>query len=390
MKLLHTSDWHVGKTLRGQSRLDEQRAVLAEIVDVARSEAVDVALVAGDLYETAMPSPEAQQLALSTLLALKATGAQVVVIAGNHDNAFVFEALRPLAAAAGITMLGQVVAPAAGGVVALETRGGEAVRIALLPFCSQRFIVKAAELMAGDAAQHAGRYADRIDKVLRALMAGFAPAEAVNIVAAHCMVRGGRLGGGEREAQSIEDYYVDATAFGGLPHYVALGHLHLTQQLNGGCPIWYSGSPIQVDFGEEGDDKHVLVVEATPGTPAVVRKVRLTSPRRLRTVRGSMVDLRALVGDTGDDLLRVRVEERARAGLADEVRELFPNAVDVIVESPGTVSSATGDRSARRRGPQDLFRSYLSDTGTEDERVEQLFARLLDEELTAGAGRPVG
>jgi exonuclease SbcD len=384
MKLLHTSDWHVGKSLRGQSRLPEQRAVLAEIVEIAQTEQVDVALIAGDLYETSMPSPDAQQLALKTLLDLKATGAHVVVIAGNHDNPWVFEALRPLAAAAGITMLGQVARPADGGVVKFEARSGEPLHMALLPFCSQRAIVRAADLLRDDAAQHAGQYAQRVAGVLHALMAGFVADETVNIVAAHCMVRGGRLGGGERDAQTTEDYYVNPTVFGGLPHYVALGHLHLTQKLPGGCPIWYSGSPIQVDFGEEGDDKHVLIVEAHPGLPvADPRKVKLVAPRRLETLRGSMAELREVAGTTGDALLRVYVQGKARAGLADEVRELFPNAVDVMIDSPQDEGAKKEGCSARPRNPHELFGAYLSERGIDDERVERLFARLLDEETTA-------
>ena len=98
--------------------------------------------------------------------------------------------------------------------------------------------------------------------------------DAVNVVVAHCMARGGKLGGGERDAQTVEPYWVSGTAFPAA-HYVALGHLHLTQEIPGAAPIWYCGSPIQVDFGEEGDAKHVLVVEATPKTPAKVQPIPL-------------------------------------------------------------------------------------------------------------------
>jgi exonuclease SbcD len=373
----------LGKVLRGQNRLEEQRAVLAEIVEVARVESVDVVLVVGDVFETAMPSPEAQGMAWRTMLDLRATGAHVIVVAGNHDNPWVFDALRPLAAAADIAMLGHPCRPSDGGVVQLDCATGEPVRVALLPFCSQRGIVKAAQLLAGDAAQHAGLYAKRVGDILRALTEEFAPS-AVNIVAAHCMVRGGRLGGGERDAQTIEDYYVDPTAFAGTAHYVALGHLHLTQQMAGGCPIWYSGSPLQVDFGEEGDDKHVLIVEAHPGVPVPLpTKVRLTSPRRLQTLRGTLSELGGQAGSTGDNLLRIYVREKARAGLADEVRELFPLAVDVFVETEQNDIAVSRSRERRARSPHDLFASYLQERGVEDEPVERLFAQLLDEETAA-------
>jgi exonuclease SbcD len=385
MRFLHTSDWHLGKALRGQSRLEEQAAVCDEIVGIARERSVDLVLVAGDVFETAMPPPEAQRLAWSTLLALRDGGAQVVVVAGNHDNPLVFEALRPLAGAAGITVLGRPSRPEEGGVLELSC-GGEPVRVALLPFLSQRGIVRSLELLAGDAAAHAGVYAERARAVLGALTAGF-DETSVNLVLAHLMVRGGRLGGGERDAQTIEDYWVDPTAFPGGAHYVALGHLHLAQRIGGSCPIWYSGSPIQVDFGEEGDGKHVLVVEAHPGRPASAPElVPLSSPRRLRSLHGTLAELRALVGTTGADLLRVFVRERTRAGLAEEVRDLFPNAVDVYIDAPTEEGGGAPARRAGLRSPHQLFADFLAGQGVEDERVTALFARLLDEETSAVAG----
>ncbi|MGZ4619424.1 MAG: metallophosphoesterase family protein, partial [Frankiaceae bacterium] len=87
MRFLHTSDWHVGKVLKGRSRHDEHVRVLAEIVEVAAREQVDAVLIAGDLYDTSAPSPEAQRLVVHALLRLRAVGAEVLLVAGNHDNA---------------------------------------------------------------------------------------------------------------------------------------------------------------------------------------------------------------------------------------------------------------------------------------------------------------
>src|SRR4051794_6910945 len=134
MRLLHTADWHLGKVLKGVDRLSEQRAVLAEIVDVAARAAVDLVGMAGDAVESGAPPPDAQRLAFESLLALRATGADVVVIAGNHDNADAFEAVRPVFAAAGITVLGRTCLPDAGGLLAFSaTRTREPVQLALLP-----------------------------------------------------------------------------------------------------------------------------------------------------------------------------------------------------------------------------------------------------------------
>ncbi len=213
------------------------------------------------------------------------------------------------------------------------------------------------------------------------LSEGFS-ADSVNIVAAHCMVQGGTLGGGERDAQLIDEYSVPTAAFPASANYVALGHLHRAQQLPGAAPIWYSGSPIQVDFGEEHDTKQVLVVDIPDRGAAKVTPVALTRGAALRTLRGSLAELEAAAPDVGDAFLRVFVREQPRAGLADDVRRLLPTAVDVRVtpdvvpERPGTAKRAT-----RATAPRDLFAQYLGESGhAADATLVALFDELLDAE----------
>ena len=112
---MHTADWHVGKVLKGRDRLDEQRAVLAEIAAVAEQNQVDAVLIAGDVYDAAAPSAPAQKLVIQTLLRLRQTGAAVVVQAGNHDHGGTFEAFRPLMGEVGITLVGAARRPDRGG-----------------------------------------------------------------------------------------------------------------------------------------------------------------------------------------------------------------------------------------------------------------------------------
>src|SRR5260370_34631870 len=116
MRFLHTSDWHVGKVLKGHNRLEEQQAVLGEIVGIARDEQVDAVLVAGDLYESSAPTAQAQRLVLRALMGLRATGAEVIAIAGNHDHALTFDAYPPLMAAARLPLVGLVRAARSAGV----------------------------------------------------------------------------------------------------------------------------------------------------------------------------------------------------------------------------------------------------------------------------------
>ena len=386
MRFLHTSDWHVGKVLRGHSRLPEQQAVLAEIVALAAERQVDAVLVAGDLYETASPTAEAQQLVVRTLLALAATGAEVIAVAGNHDHAPTLDAYRPLAGAAGITLVGRVRRPADGGVVSFTARSdGSPVRVAALPFLSQRYAVRAAELLAHTPAENSAGYDQWVRGIVAALCAGLGP-DSVNVLMAHLTVTGAAAdGGGERQAQSIFEYHVPASAFPADLHYVALGHLHRRQSVPAPCPVHYSGSPLRVDFGEVDSSPAVLVVEAAPGVPARVTEVPVTSARTLRTLHGTLAELAAAeVGP--DDLLRVVVREPARAGLREDVLELLPGALEVRIDPAlAAAGRPAGERARTDRAPGELLQDYLRSRDIADPRVEALFARL-HEAVLAGGG----
>jgi exonuclease SbcD len=380
MRFLHTADWHVGKTLKGHSRLDEQEQVLREIVRVVREQELDAVLVAGDLYDNAAPSAPAQKLVVRTLMALAGSGAEVIVIAGNHDHAATLDAYRPFAGAAGITLVGSVRSAEQGGVVELMARTGEPVTVTVLPVVSSRYAVRAAELVANTPAEHTGAYDQQIRDILTSLTGGFRT-DAVNLVMAHLTVLNATFGGGERTAQSIFEYAVPATVFPPDAHYVALGHLHRRQTMAAPCPVHYCGAPLAVDFGEQDYEPVVCLVEATPTTPARVTDIPITAARRLRTLRGTVEELGALAGTVGDDFLRVWVREPARAGLREEVIDLLPNALEVRID-PEFATPVTGSRPASvlgvERSPLELFREYCASRLTGDPRLDALFARLHD------------
>ncbi len=376
MKILHTSDWHVGRTIRGRSRADEHRAVLAEIAGIAASEDVDLVLVAGDLFDVVAPSAESEQIVFRALLDL-ADIAPVVAVAGNHDHPRRLEAVAPLLELGRVHVGSTLKRPDEGGVITVEAGSGETARIALVPFVSQRAIVSAGDLMALDPDQHGGKYAGRLAGVIAKLTEGVS-LDRVNLVVAHLMVAGGTLGGGERSAHTIFDYAVSSQAFDGSLSYVALGHLHRPQKVPAPGPVWYSGSPLQMDFGETEDRKAVLLVEAEPGVPARVREVPLSAGRRLRRLRGTLDEIVALQDEVGDAYLRIELEETARVGLADEVRELFPDAVDVTIAAPEEARESSPPVRLGRP-PHELFTEYLTQKNAFDERLIALFGELLAE-----------
>jgi exonuclease SbcD len=379
VKILHTSDWHVGKVLKGQSRVDEHLAVLAQVVEVARTERPDLVIVAGDLYDTAAPTPDATKIVTRALSALRGTGAQVIAIGGNHDNGPALDALRPWAEAAGIALRGTVRDSAAEHIIEGTTAGGERWRVVAVPFLSQRYAVRATEMYELTAAEATQTYADHVARLIAALTADFAQPGVVHLITAHLTVVGAQAGGGEREAHTVLGYAVPASVFPTGAHYVALGHLHRAQQVLGPCPIRYSGSPLAIDFGEEENAPSVTIVEVTAQTAAQAREMPIGAATPLRTVRGTLAELSTV--DAGGSWLRVYVHERPRAGLREEVQELLPRALEVRIDPEMLPSPDSGKRAAQRAGrsPRDLFADYLQGRGHADDGVRELFDRLYEE-----------
>jgi exonuclease SbcD len=388
LKFLHTADWHVGKTLKGRDRLDEQRAVLAEIAGLAEASDVDAVLVAGDVYDLSAPSAAAQQLVVQALLRMRRAGAEVIVIAGNHDHGPTFEAYRPLMGVAGITLAGAVRPVDRGGLVRFTARSdGADTQVALLPFLSQRYAVRAAEIVANTPSENVRAYDEQIRQVIASLTGGFGGGT-VNLVMSHVTCVGGTFGGGERSAQSIFEYSVPASVFPVSAHYVALGHLHRRQTLPAPAPVHYSGAPLAVDFGEQDNTSVVCLVEATPGTPARITDIPVTSGRRLRTVHGTLAELEAQAAGFGDDYLRVYLREPTRAGLRDDTVEILPNALEVRIDPEFASAAPAAPRSGEprtARTPGQLFADYCATRDISDQRVAALFSELHDE-VTATAG----
>jgi exonuclease SbcD len=261
---------------------------------------------------------------------------------------------------------------------------GEDVQLALLPFLTPRYAVRAAELVTQTPTENVRAYDEQIRRLVDALTSEFS-GDTVNLAMSHMTCIGGLFGGGERTAQSIFEYSVPASIFPVSAHYVALGHLHRRQTLPAHCPVHYSGSPIAVDFGEQDNTSTVCLVEATPTTPARVTDIPVTAGRRLRTVRGTVAELEAEADTFGEDYLRVWVREAARAGLREAVASVLPNALEVRID-PEFAAPVKGSRTeaadAVSRTPGQLFADYCASVAVADAKVAALFSEL-HEEVTA-------
>jgi exonuclease SbcD len=241
------------------------------------------------------------------------------------------EAFGGLLRAVGVEVAGRVLPPEQGGIVSLPSRdGSEEARIACIPFVPERRFGSAVDLFDATEAWFQS-YADGMANLLGAMTEGFRP-NAVNVVLAHLYAAGAKLGGGEREVTVGLEYAVPASRLPAEAAYIALGHIHRPQRVPGSpAPARYAGSLLQLDFGETKQDKSVAVVDATPGKPVRVREVPVTAGRRLVDLEGTIDRLAILAAGHEADYLRVFVETDGPVpGIADRVRDILPNAVDVI------------------------------------------------------------
>ena len=357
MRFLHTSDWHVGKTIGGKSRGPEHRAVLAEILGLARAAEVDALLVTGDLFESSAPGTEAEEIVYSFFRDLGRAAIPAVVIAGNHDHE------RKLAAVSSLLEIVQVHVqhdfrrPDAGGIVRLSSRRGEEAAIGAIPFIAEHRMLRAVDLMGQEELPFTS-YAEHLRKILGNFGDALAAAP-IRLLMAHLHVDKSELGGGERRLDIGQTYAINPQSIPGGLHYVALGHIHRPQAIAAPSPTRFAGSPLALDFGETRQEKSVVLIEvAGPRQPAKIETVPLKSGRTLRDVRGTFAELAAFAPEAGDDYLRVQVDAPGPVpGLAEEVRKLLPNAVHVLLSRPEEEVAAP-ERLLEGRDPSELYAAY--------------------------------
>jgi DNA repair protein SbcD/Mre11 len=361
MRLLHTGDWHIGRTIRGRSRINEFSAALDQLVDIATDAAVDAVVIAGDIFDQRAVTPDADLLVFETFVRLHSLGIPMVCIPGNHDSPARLEALSVLLERIGVHVGARVRPPGAGGIVDVPARDGSAsARVACLPFVSPRRFADAA----ADFEDLAGGYVafdDGLGKLLAAYESAFAP-DAVNVVLGHLFVSGAVPGGGERQITLGADYAVSPSRLPATASYVALGHIHRPQAIRGAPgPARYCGSLLQLDFGEREQAKSVVVVDAAPGRRAKTTQVPITAGRPLRDVVGTIEELERIAPDVADAYLRVVVRvERPLPGIADTVRELLPTALDVRLDYDRNESSQPR-RALGSLDPKEQFVTYYTD-----------------------------
>lgn len=378
MRILHTADWHLGKLLKGTDRTPEIAAALEEVVSLVRSERVELVVVAGDLFDRPQVSAEAEAAAFSFFRRLHELQVPAWVIAGNHDSRDRLEALAPLLSLAGATVRGEVRLSGQGGVVCFP--GGQA---ALLPFLSERRLIKAQMLLDGEGTQWKGIYADGIRRVVDNLCAGM-NAAGVNLMMGHLTAEGSRLGGGEFQFYCTNSYAVSPSIFPTSLSYVALGHIHRQQQV-GEAPIaWYSGSLVQLDFGEgENTPRGALLVEVEPGVPPNVYPVEARWGKPLKTFRMKVEHLERRLDElaTWGGYAKLVLEGRGNAALRERLFKEFPGLLEVEFHTPESEATPPVVPMPEELDWADTYASYIRDTyaSEPDEALLSAFRQAYEE-----------
>lgn len=384
MKVLHTSDWHLGVRLGRHERHVDHLAALKALIELAEEQMPDLILHSGDLFDSQRPSYVALETGVKALRRLTAV-APTVVLAGNHDSPHLLRILNDLAALSGDVRLQIVTAPR---VVTVD--GLDDVAVACVPFLPPSAMTDLARV---DIAKIEGTYADKVRALNSQLLdeaSDAAGSGGMVLYSAHLHVHGARPGRSEKRITVGDDY---ATHVQGLHRalYAAFGHIHDPQLLPGGASNGrYAGSLIPIDFGETNQVKHTVVVDLADGNPTSTTH-DLPGGRPLRQFSGTVeeFDTAAVAGEFDGCLLKARVESVDPVpGLADRLAEVSEECtvfdlVNVVTSRP--VKPVSGKADADEPSATELFGEWRA-TATRnapDAEVLAAFTTLLEDPADA-------
>ncbi|AWW40824.1 exonuclease SbcD [Streptomyces sp. AS58] len=354
MRLLHTSDWHLGRSFHRVGMLGAQAEFIGHLVTTVRERDVDAVLVAGDVYDRAVPPLAAVELFDDALHRLADLGVPTVMISGNHDSARRLGVGAGLIGRAGIHL--RTEPSACGTPVLLRDASGD-VAVYGLPYLEPALVK---DEFALDKPGHEAVLAAAMDRV-RADLATRAPGTR-SVVLAHAFVTGGEASDSERDITVGGVASVPAGVFDGVD-YVALGHLHGCQTLTD--RVRYSGSPLAYSFSEAEHRKSMWLVDLDADGAVTAERVDCPVPRAPARIRGRLDDLLA------DPALARHEEAWIEATLTDPVRphdpmarltERFPHALSLVFEPERTPDEPRVSYSRRLadRSDQEIAEDFVT------------------------------
>ncbi|MFJ4173258.1 exonuclease SbcCD subunit D [Microbacterium sp. NPDC089696] len=382
MRILHTSDWHIGRTFHGHSTMDALAEVLDALTAQVREHGVDVVILAGDVFDSATPAGPAYTLLSDALVSVSDAGARVVVTSGNHDSAarlgFQARLLRD-----GIHVLTDPLA--VGAPVTIEDEHGP-VRFFGIPYLEPAIVRQhwsGVELRT---------QAQTLSHAMDLVRAGMAEHPGRSVAIAHCFAAGvDATLGLEREVRQGGLDVVPLAVFDG-PDYVALGHIHGRQQVSE--RVRYSGAPLHYSFGEQSKPRGSWLVDLDADGLADVRWLELPVPRRLVTLTGTLDEILSVenVAAHADDwVCAVYTDALAQTEPMRRLRESYPFCA--MVQHQPEISERAVERSYvdRLRGAVtdteriEAFLEHVRSGHGPSERESELIREVLDDRVRADA-----
>lgn len=295
MRLLHTSDWHLGQHFMGKTRQAEHEALIQWLLQQVQQHAVDAVLIAGDVFDTGAPPSYARELYNQLILQLHDAGSRLIVLAGNHDSVATLEESRQLAGRLGATVIPALSTQPTEQVITLHDRQGKpAAVLCAVPFIRPRDVLQS---QAGQSAE------EKQLSLQEAIFSHYQQLYALAEDQRHqhdqrlpVIATGHLTTVGASASESVREIYVGAlqafptTAFPPAD-YIALGHIHRPQLVGGLNHIRYSGSPLTLSFDELGQKKQMLLVDLNEDGLQQVTPLEVPVFQAMATVRGSLAEL---------------------------------------------------------------------------------------------------
>lgn len=399
MRILHTGDWHLGKNLEGQSRMDEQELFLNDFIGIVEEQKIDLVIIAGDVYDSSNPPARAEKMFYDTLKKISSQGERLtVVISGNHDNPERLVAAGPLAMEHGIIMVGtpktvvqtgdygkHKVLNSGEGFIEIEINGEKSV-ILTVPYPSEK---RLNEVLYGDMDSDEERlksYSDRIHDLFDNLKSNYRE-DTINLVVSHLFAMGSEESGSERSIQLGGSYIVDGGCFPEEAQYIALGHVHKPQIVPGtNKRARYSGSPLHYNRKEISFDKKCFVVDVKPREQCHISEVNFKVYKPIEVWKCKSIDEAIEKCEENRErdcwvYLEIASDRYIREDEIKKMKDLKKDILEIIPKITGE-DDFKDEENFTEKPFEDIFKEfYKKERGAEpeEELIELLMSILLEE-----------
>lgn len=399
MRILHTGDWHLGKNLEGQSRMDEQELFLNDFINIVEENDIDLVIIAGDVYDSSNPPARAEKMFYDTLKKLSKNGERLtLIIAGNHDNPERLVAAGPLAMEHGIIMVGtpktvvscgeygnHKVISSKEGVVEVEINGEKAV-ILTVPYPSEKRLNEVLYGEMDDDEDRLKTYGERIKTLFDNLKQNYRE-DTINLAVSHLFAMGSEEGGSERSIQLGGSYIINGSYLPKEAQYIALGHVHKSQIVPGtNKKARYSGSPLHYNKKEININKKCFIIDVKPKEECKISEVEFKVYKSIEIWKCESIEDAIEKCEINKDrecwvYLEIKCDRYIRE---DEIKKMKDIKKDILEISPKIIDSYDDEVaiSIQEKSFDEIFKDfYKKERNVEaDDEVVELFLKLISEE----------